>query len=309
MGLYGEDAANHPDSLSEAQKENIRNLSAAVGAFVGGVGGDSGVNAQIGGVVAQNAVENNYLSAEEELERLKAVIDCSKGNQNSCIKESELGNLSLTRIRKFNNMCNGLSGSAFNSCESTRISALRNMTNTYDNKWKEFETLFKKYPQELVNQSGYSFSTSKSLIGGRDRIGTAIKFYDNDLPKQGADYTTISAAWSHGVVSITKPSESWTPYVTVGATTSPSPSISVTRGYISGTTPKNAKELQKDFLAGNSASTTGCINVVCVGGTFTPSGGTSFEYGLSFPPSIGNGNLGIGKSQTIEDWLNSEQQH
>ncbi|UOO80749.1 VENN motif pre-toxin domain-containing protein [Uruburuella testudinis] len=62
--LAGKEAANHPNLLSEEQKTTIRDLSAAVGAFVGGIGGDSGLNAQIGGVVAQNAVENNWLHSQ-----------------------------------------------------------------------------------------------------------------------------------------------------------------------------------------------------------------------------------------------------
>ena len=70
--LYGEEAAKRPDLLPEQDKERIRTLSSAVAAVVGGVagsrdGGGNAVdvlsNAQVGGVVGRNAVENNYLGA------------------------------------------------------------------------------------------------------------------------------------------------------------------------------------------------------------------------------------------------------
>ena len=43
-GLYGQEAAADPNRLSEEQKDTIRSLSSAVGAFIGGVGSDNAVN-------------------------------------------------------------------------------------------------------------------------------------------------------------------------------------------------------------------------------------------------------------------------
>ena len=45
--------------LPEDAKTQIRDLTAAIGAVVGGTVGDSAFNAQLAGVVGQNAVENN----------------------------------------------------------------------------------------------------------------------------------------------------------------------------------------------------------------------------------------------------------
>nr|WP_228198579.1 VENN motif pre-toxin domain-containing protein [Acinetobacter baylyi] len=48
-----------PNLLPEDAKTQIRDLTAAIGAVVGGTVGDSAFNAQLAGVVGQNAVENN----------------------------------------------------------------------------------------------------------------------------------------------------------------------------------------------------------------------------------------------------------
>ena len=79
IGLYGQEAASNPNLLSEEQKTVVRDLSAAVGTLVGGVGGDSALNAQLGGVLGQNAVENNWLSAIQLMDIEKAYLAC-KGN-------------------------------------------------------------------------------------------------------------------------------------------------------------------------------------------------------------------------------------
>ena len=51
----------NPNLLSEGVKSSIRDLTAAIGAVAGGTVGDSAFNAQLSGVVGQNAVENNGL--------------------------------------------------------------------------------------------------------------------------------------------------------------------------------------------------------------------------------------------------------
>ena len=99
--LYGEEAAKRPDLLPEHDKERIRTLSSAVAAVVGGVsgsrdGGGNAVdvlsNAQVGGVVGRNAVENNYYltpvaashseqEAREIYRILKDQIDTTCGNR------------------------------------------------------------------------------------------------------------------------------------------------------------------------------------------------------------------------------------
>lgn len=54
-----------PNLLPEGAKTQIWDLTAAIGAVVGGTVGDSAFEAQLAGVVGQNAVENNYLAAQQ----------------------------------------------------------------------------------------------------------------------------------------------------------------------------------------------------------------------------------------------------
>jgi filamentous hemagglutinin len=51
--------------LSEAEKAQIRDLTAGIGAVIGGAAGDSSYNAQLAGVIGQNAVENNVDSVKD----------------------------------------------------------------------------------------------------------------------------------------------------------------------------------------------------------------------------------------------------
>ena len=54
-----------PNLLPEDVKTQIRDLTAAIGAVAGGTVGDSAFNAQLAGVVGQNAVENNVDSYKD----------------------------------------------------------------------------------------------------------------------------------------------------------------------------------------------------------------------------------------------------
>ncbi|MCU4582286.1 hemagglutinin repeat-containing protein [Acinetobacter gyllenbergii] len=56
-----------PNLLPEDVKTQIRDLTAAIGAVVGGTVGDSAFETQISGVVAQNAVENNKTSVKQDI--------------------------------------------------------------------------------------------------------------------------------------------------------------------------------------------------------------------------------------------------
>ncbi|MDO7211697.1 DNA/RNA non-specific endonuclease [Acinetobacter nosocomialis] len=53
--------------LPENIKTGIRDLTAAIGAVVGGTVGDSASNAQLAGVIGQNAVENNKTSIKQDI--------------------------------------------------------------------------------------------------------------------------------------------------------------------------------------------------------------------------------------------------
>ncbi|MCT9978149.1 VENN motif pre-toxin domain-containing protein [Acinetobacter sp. I-MWF] len=59
-----------PNLLPEDVKTQIRDLTAAIGAVVGGTVGDSAFNAQLAGVVGQNAVENNKTSYWQDIKHL-----------------------------------------------------------------------------------------------------------------------------------------------------------------------------------------------------------------------------------------------
>ncbi len=54
-----------PNLLPESVKAQIRDLTAGIGAVIGGAVGDSSYNAQLAGVIGQNAVENNIDSPKD----------------------------------------------------------------------------------------------------------------------------------------------------------------------------------------------------------------------------------------------------
>lgn len=54
-----------PNLLPEDVKTQIRDLTAGIGAVIGGAVGDSSYNAQLAGMIGQNAVENNYLTSKQ----------------------------------------------------------------------------------------------------------------------------------------------------------------------------------------------------------------------------------------------------
>ena len=61
----------NPNLLSEGVKSSIRDLTAAIGAIAGGTVGNSAFNAQLAGVVGQNAVENNSLLGDDLRNKVK----------------------------------------------------------------------------------------------------------------------------------------------------------------------------------------------------------------------------------------------
>ena len=59
-----------PNLLPEDIKTQIRDLTAGIGAVIGGAAGDSSYNAQLAGVIGQNAVENNALETAWDVANL-----------------------------------------------------------------------------------------------------------------------------------------------------------------------------------------------------------------------------------------------
>lgn len=78
--VNGEFQANF---LSEAEKAQIRDLTAGIGAVIGGAAGDSSFNAQLAGVIGQNAVENNYLS-KKQVNELNSKLSALNSGTKAC---------------------------------------------------------------------------------------------------------------------------------------------------------------------------------------------------------------------------------
>jgi len=93
------------DKITPEQANNVTALSSAIGALLAGAAGEGIRDAAIGGQVATNAVENNYLnhktpnfvtlSEKERYER--AVAACDTGDRNACKTRDELTSLSRQR--------------------------------------------------------------------------------------------------------------------------------------------------------------------------------------------------------------------
>jgi hypothetical protein len=62
---------NSSRTYSENVKAQIRDLTAGIGAVIGGAAGDSSYNAQLAGVIGQNAVENNRMLHREEVDLIQ----------------------------------------------------------------------------------------------------------------------------------------------------------------------------------------------------------------------------------------------
>lgn len=60
-----------PNLLPESVKTQIRDLTAGIGAVIGGAAGDSSYNVQLAGVIGQNAVENN-VDSYKDIQNAKA---------------------------------------------------------------------------------------------------------------------------------------------------------------------------------------------------------------------------------------------
>ena len=80
--------------LSETEKAQIRDLTAGIGAVIGGAVGDSTYNAQLAGVIGQNAVENNEMS-------LPFPLDSQRGQgYDSIVKYAQDKGLSYEETQK-----------------------------------------------------------------------------------------------------------------------------------------------------------------------------------------------------------------
>ncbi|WP_327134389.1 hemagglutinin repeat-containing protein [Neisseria arctica] len=161
--LFGEEAATNPSILGEQEKTLVSDLSAVFGTVSGGLAGDSALNAQIGAVAGQNAVENNYHLQIGQRQVMKSELKACKGNL-SCELEVE-NKWESTAIKNQKDL--------YAACDkgintSTCVN-LRNKidTSTY-NGWKDYT-----YPTGME----LSVSTDAALylgVGGNVKANVAI---------------------------------------------------------------------------------------------------------------------------------------
>ena len=105
----------NPNLLPEHIKEEIKAQTGALASVVGAAGGslngtNSGngalFNAQAGGVLGQNAVENNYLTREELNAQVDAAVACRKGDKAACAEQKRLERLNKERDLRLLAECN-----------------------------------------------------------------------------------------------------------------------------------------------------------------------------------------------------------
>ena len=90
--------------LSETEKAQIRDLTAGISAVIGGAAGDSTYNAQLAGVIGQNAVENNVLSPEEYKRKVELINKAQGGTNGLNFKALAIlnnGSLNEKEAREF----------------------------------------------------------------------------------------------------------------------------------------------------------------------------------------------------------------
>ena len=101
-----------PEHIKEEIKAQTGALASVVGAAGGSLNGTNGTNtnalfnAQVGGVLGQNAVENNYLTREELNAQVDAAVACRKGDKAACAEQKRLERLNKERDLRLLAECN-----------------------------------------------------------------------------------------------------------------------------------------------------------------------------------------------------------
>ncbi|MEF9956818.1 MAG: hemagglutinin repeat-containing protein [Acinetobacter sp.] len=88
-----------PNLLPESVKTQIRDLTAGIGAVIGVAAGDSSYNAQLAGVIGQNAVENNRMLHREEVDLIQNLAKEYAKEKGISLEEAET---QLTRGALYN---------------------------------------------------------------------------------------------------------------------------------------------------------------------------------------------------------------
>ena len=156
-----------PNLLPEDVKTQIRDLTAAIGAVVGGTVGDSAFNAQLAGVVGQNAVENNFLSPEEYKRKVE-LINKAQGGANG---------LNFKALAILNN-------GSLNEKEAREFLALVAMDKYSDQLLKQYQ----KDPNSLTPQQKYDLVYLINQASNGDPV-KAQQIYDSGRYRTIDPYT------------------------------------------------------------------------------------------------------------------------
>ncbi|MCO6509153.1 MAG: VENN motif pre-toxin domain-containing protein, partial [Snodgrassella sp.] len=206
-----------PNRLPESVKASIRDLSSAVATVSGGLTGGSLVNAQIAGVVGQNAAENNNLDILREEESKRELELATKYNWTSKQLTDYITNKSRGSIKGFADgaveAIEGTANAVRHPVDTAKgiygvISDPNAVFNSIEVSVKEWEELYayalQTNPGLAGKMEGYlSGKVGGSLTGGYLVTGTAAKVVSTLAKSKYA--TKIKEIAKGAGKSITKP--------------------------------------------------------------------------------------------------------
>ncbi|UOO87156.1 VENN motif pre-toxin domain-containing protein [Neisseria arctica] len=290
-GLYGQEAADNPNNLTEDQKENIRSLSSAVGAFVGSIGGDSALSAQINAAVGKNAVENNYL-LQQDWDKYRDTIKSCSQNQNiaACYRTAQQKLYAISKNRN----------------EKLKAACAENGNITLCSKYVKEADLSREITKKELNSYGNNNPAKP--------IPAFVNYYNTPWANNPSIHywaTTINLPITDKLnYGLSLAVNRVTGEIFLGASASPNikennninflgiPSVTATAGNINNLSSIEKARLWETItntLQGQSTTISGCGYFACVGSSKTPSGKISFEFGITTTKSpsgsIGKANM------------------
>ncbi|MDC4253544.1 VENN motif pre-toxin domain-containing protein [Acinetobacter baumannii] len=185
--------------LPENVKSGIRDLTAAIGAVVGGTVGDSASNAQLAGVIGQNAVENNFLSVKEAA-RKNALIYKSKHEELSSNEKKELAEINrkdkardefIKNVCQLGNVSSSACQSALQAAWSTQADYNADIANNLKNR--------DVYSQDAKHLDQLLKGLSQDQVLGLQAIERIAKTSGRPVEEVAKEYDRAMAL--HGVVS------------------------------------------------------------------------------------------------------------
>jgi len=185
--------------LAENVESSIRDLTAAIGAVVGGTVGDSKSNAQLAGVIGQNAVENNFLSVKEAA-RKNALIYKSKHEELSSNEKKELAEINrkdkardefIKNVCQLGNVSSSACQSALQAAWSTQADYNADIANNLKNR--------DVYSQDAKHLDQLLQGLSQDQVLGLQAIERIAKTSGRPVEEVAKEYDRAMAL--HGVVS------------------------------------------------------------------------------------------------------------